>query len=135
MRETGEILVDVECDNHQRIRRATISNERVPGVIDRLALTPGVDLRQTVPLLYSLCPAAHLVTLDAAGRAAAGITEDDRRAVDFGFAERALMFEALLENIRLLVIDSARLLSLEVDPQALTEYAALRAQFGGSCIR
>lgn len=131
MRETGEILVDVECDNHQRIRRATISNERVPGVIDRLALTPGVDLRQTVPLLYSLCPAAHLVTLDAAERAAAGITEDDRRAVDFGFAERALMFEALLENIRLLVIDSARLLSLEVDPQALTEYAALRAQFAG----
>ena len=129
MRETGEILVDVQCDNNRRIRRASISNERVPGVIERLALTPGVDLRKTVPMLYSVCPAAHLVTLDATERAAAGISEDDRRAVDREFAERALMLESLLENIRLLLIDAARLLGLEVSSQALTDYAALRARF------
>ncbi|MFR6028051.1 MAG: [NiFe]-hydrogenase assembly chaperone HybE [Sutterella wadsworthensis] len=87
--------------------------------------------REVVPLVFSLCPCAHLVTLDAAERAAAGLAEDERRTVDGCLAERALMLEALLENIRVLALDASKLVCVPVQADSLAAYAKARAGFSG----
>ena len=130
MRDTGHILVNVSCDAYQGVHRATLSNERVSGVIDRLAKTPGIDLRQTVPVLFTRCPAAHLATLDASDRATAAITEDERREADGGLTERAIMLEALLENLHVFIVEAARLLDEPFRSEPVGDYADLRGRFG-----
>ena len=110
MIDAGVITVDLllapeSRPGDLRVRRASLLNERTLNLLDRLARSLG-SCREVVPLVFSLCPCAHLVTLDAAERAAAGLAEDERRTVDGCLAERALMLEALLENIRVLALDA-----------------------------
>ena len=133
MIDAGVITVDVllapeSRPGDLRVRRASLLNERTLNLMDRLARSSG-SCREVVPLVFSLCPCAHLVTLDATERAAAGLTEDEHRVVDAGLAERALMLEALLENIRVLAIDASKLVSSPVPAESLAAYARARAKF------
>lgn len=133
MIDAGMITVDVLLTPDSRpedlhVKRAALTNERTLKLMDRLAKSTG-SCRDVVPLVFSLCPCAHLVTLDATERAAAGFSEDDRREADGGLAERALMLEALLENIRVLAIDASKLVSASVPADALAAYARERARF------
>lgn len=133
MIDAGMITVDVLLTPESRpgdlhVKRASLTNERALKIMDRLAKS-NCSCRDVVPLVFSLCPCAHLVTLDATERAAAGFAEDDRREVDGGLAERALMLEALLENIRVLAIDASKLVSAPAPAESLAAYARERARF------
>ncbi len=135
MIDAGVITVDLllapeSRPGDLRVRRASLLNERTLNLMDRLARSSG-SCREVVPLVFSLCPCAHLVTLDAAERAAAGLAEDERRTVDGGLAERALMLEALLENIRVLALDASKLVCVPVPADSLAAYAKARAGFSG----
>ncbi|MDY4163707.1 MAG: hypothetical protein SOX97_09020 [Sutterella sp.] len=122
----GSILISITRSG-DRFRTAVV-NGRTPGVLNALSRRPDADLRRMTTLLYGLCPAAHLVTLDAARRAAAGISEDERRKADGGFAERALMLEALLENIRVLTMDAGRFMTAVVRAETLQQLGRLRSR-------
>ena len=135
MIDAGVITVDLllapeSRPGDLRVRRASLLNERTLNLMDRLARSLG-SCREVVPLVFSLCPCAHLVTLDAAERAAAGLAEDERRTVDGCLAERALMLEALLENIRVLALDASKLVCVPVQADSLAAYAKARAGFSG----
>ncbi|MGN1150045.1 MAG: hypothetical protein ACI4SY_04990, partial [Sutterella sp.] len=121
----GSILISITRSDARF--RAAVVNGRTPGVLNALSRRSDVDLRHMTALLFSLCPAAHLVTLDAARRAAAGMSEDERREADGGFAERALMLEALLENIRVLTMDAGRFMKAAVRTETLRQLGRLRS--------
>lgn len=111
--------------------RVSLENTRPAGLFDRLAKTSGAGLRRLATMVYTLCPVAHLTALDAAQRALGGMSEEERRRLDGGFSERAVMLEALLENARVLSLDADRLApGAKRDPALLRSLGAWRAKAG-----
>ena len=136
MIDAGRITVDVLAGQESkpgdiRVKRMSLTNERRFNLMDSLAKQSNGGCRNAVPEAFRLSPCAHLVALDAAERAAAGITEEDRRVLDGGLAERALMLEALLENVHLLIVDASRLASVTVSADALGMLQTARTRFSG----
>jgi hypothetical protein len=119
MIDAGSISVIVRPGSPLRV---SLENTRPAGLFDRLAKTAGGSLRRLATMVYTLCPVAHLTVLDAAQRALGGMREDERRKLDGGFSERAVMLEALLENARVLTLDADRLA-----PGAKPDAALLRS--------
>ncbi|MFR6359646.1 MAG: hypothetical protein ACLUNV_08535 [Sutterella wadsworthensis] len=87
MIDAGVITVDLllapeSRPGDLRVRRASLLNERTLNLMDRLARSLG-SCREVVPLVFSLCPCAHLVTLDARRtrdrRSCGGRAPHDRR--------------------------------------------------------
>ena len=65
MIDAGVITVDLllapeSRPGDLRVRRASLLNERTLNLMDRLARSLG-SCREVVPLVFSLCPCAHLV--------------------------------------------------------------------------
>ncbi|MDO5530917.1 hypothetical protein [Sutterella sp.] len=65
--------------------------------------------RRLFTIVYGLCPVAHLAAYDSARMAACGLTVHDRRGKDLGLLEEAVRLEAVTENLRVLVLEAARL--------------------------
>lgn len=82
--------------------------------------------RTYFPLLYGLCPAAHLAAFDAASARAHGTYGEDAFLELGGLERQAVALEALIENLRVLSLEAAHVMGMTVPAACGHDLGALR---------
>ena len=130
MIESGTVHVDLSPKPGGRAG-VVVLNARTNGIARMLASPEKrAKARRLIPLLYGLCPCAHLASFDAARSRAMGLCDAERRARTGALPERAVLLEAVVENLRVLVMDAGTLAGVRPDATMLRTIGRLRARLG-----
>lgn len=128
MIESGTVHIDLSPKPGGRAG-VVVLNARTNGIARMLASPEKrAKARRLIPLLYGLCPCAHLASFDAARARAVGLCDAERRARTGALPERAVLLEAVVENLRVLVMDAGALSGLRPDAAMLRSIGRLRAE-------
>ena len=128
MIESGTVHIDLSPKTGGRAG-VVVLNARTNGIARMLASPEKrAKARRLIPLLYGLCPCAHLASFDAARARAMGLCDAERRARTGALPERAVLLEAVVENLRVLVMDAGALSGIRPDAAMLRTIGRLRAE-------
>ena len=105
----------------------SLTNTRTPAAARLIAAPENqTRARRLVTLLFGLCPIAQLVAFDTARAAALGCPSPVERTGRL--AELAVVLEAIVETIRVLVADAGRITGIFHSPEAGRRIGRMRAQ-------
>ena len=122
--ETGSILVSVRFRARGSMPLIHVENDRPSGLIQKLIARGVTDLRQTISVLYGLCPIAHLCAMDLASAQKEGQLE----RLPITRIRRSVTLEAVLENLRVFLTQGYQLVGLTPPSEALRRLGRARAQ-------
>lgn len=130
MAAEGSIVIAIE---HQGDAISlSLRNTRTTAIADMLSSAPFREqARSYFPLLYGLCPAAHLAAFDAAMARANGSFGSEEFLLQGALQRKALQLEAILENIRVLSMEAAKVMGANFSKADGKKLGSLRAELFG----
>lgn len=127
MAAEGSIVINI--GQSDKTINLSVRNTRTTAVANMLSTEPFREKARTYfPLLYGLCPAAHLAAFDAAVARATGSFGSEEFLLQGSLQRKALQLEAILENIRVLSMEAARVMGHTFSKENGKTLGALRAE-------